>query len=307
MRGPAARSNEHRPLIGIFLMLAAYIFFSFIDTGAKWLMLFGLPAMQVAFMRYVGQFVISIALIARGGFSFERYATNRLPLVLTRGLLLMLSTVFNFLAVRYLPLTLTATILFTTPILVCALSGPLLGERVGVWRWSAIVVGLGGILIAVRPFGADVHWAVVLSFGAAVSFSLYSILTRKLSGLVATDTLQAYSGVVGVVVLAPVAFVQWQTPETGFQWIVLASLGVFGWVGHEALTRAHGFAPASTLTPFVYSLIVYMTFWSYVVFDQPPDLWTMVGALIVVGSGLFIWFRERQLGRPPKPASALAP
>ena len=273
MRGLSARSNEHRPLFGILLMLAAYFSFSFIDTGAKWLVLLGLPAFQLVFMRYLGQFVISIVLIARGGIAFDRYATQQVPLVVLRGFLLLLATVFNFTAVRYLPLTLTATILFATPIIVCALSGPLLGERVGLWRWTAIVVGLVGILIVVRPFGGGVHWAVLLSVAATISFSLYSILTRKLAGIVASDTMQAYAGIVGVVTVAPIAFVQWQTPGTAFQWLVMISLGVFGWVGHESLTRAHGFAPASTLTPFVYSLILYMTFWGFVVFGQLPDFW----------------------------------
>ncbi len=287
-------------------MMLAYLFFSVVDTGAKWVLLFGLPAMQVAFMRYLAQFVISTALIARGGITVRRFSTDRLPLVLIRSVLLLLSTIFNFIAIQHLPLTLTATIFFTTPIMVCALSGPLLGERVGIWRWMAIFVGLGGILVAIRPFGSDVHWSVILSFGAAVSLAFYSILTRKLSGKVSTDILQSYSGFIGIAVLAPMTIVQWQTPDTPFQWLVLLSLGVFAWVGHEALTRAHAFAPASTLTPFVYSLIVYMTFWSLVVFNQPPDRWTIFGALIVAGSGLFIWFRERQLGRPPKPASTLA-
>lgn len=283
-------------MLGISLILAAYLAFSFIDAGAKWLLVLSLPALQLAFMRYLGHFVISIALIARGGFALDRYATQQVPLVVLRGLLLMLSTVFNFTAVRFLPLTLTATIFFATPIIVCALSGPLLGERVGRWRWLAIFVGLIGILIVVRPFGSAFHWAVLLSAGATVSFALYTILTRKLAGLVATDTMQAYASIVGLVTLAPIAFAQWQAPVTGIQWLVLLSLGVFGWTGHEAFTRAHGFAPASTLAPFVYSLILFMTFWSVVLFGQLPDFWAIVGAVIVVASGLFIWFRERQLG-----------
>ena len=118
------------------------------------------------------------------------------------------STVLNFFAVTYLPLTLTSTILFSAPIIICFLSWPLLGERVGIYRWSAIM------------------------------------------------------------------------------------LGFFGWSGHQLLTKAHNLAPASMLTPFGYSFILFLTIWSYAVFDHLPDKWTVMGALIIVVSGLVIWFRE---------------
>ena len=98
--------------------------------------------------------------------------------------MLMISTVLNFIAVTYLPLTLTSTILFSTPIIICMLSWPLLGERVGLFRFGAIALGFGGVAIAIRPFDDSFHWAVFLSLGGAFTFALYSILTRRLAGLV---------------------------------------------------------------------------------------------------------------------------
>ncbi len=292
-----ARANEDRPLYGIILMLFAFFAFSLIDVNAKWLAFIGLPAMQLAFMRYAGHFVISTLLIFRGGVELSRFGTERLGLVLTRGVLLMLSTVFNFIAVQYLPLTLTSTILFSAPIMICALSWPLLGERVGIWRWTAIMIGFCGILIAIRPFDESFHWAVILSLGGAFCFALYSILTRKLSGIVASDTMQFYSGAVGTFVLFPIAFGVWENPDTSLQWTQMIMLGVFGWIGHEFLTRAHGFATASTLTPYGYTFIIYMTIWSMLVFDHLPDVWTIIGALVIVCAGLIIWFRELRLSR----------
>lgn len=297
MTGLAARANENRPLLGIWLILAAFFLFSFIDAGVKWLAVAGLPAMQLAFMRYLGHFVISGALIGRGGVTWSRFSSDNWPLVVVRGALLMGSTVLNFVAVRYLPLTLTSTILFSTPIIVCALSGLILGERVGPWRWSAIFAGFVGIVVAIRPFDESFHWAMILSIGAASCFSVYVILTRRLAGVVATDTMQFYSGLVGVVVLAPFAIVEWQLPSGVFDWLIMIMLGVFGWAGHELLTRAHGFAPASTLTPYSYSFIVYLTIWSALVFGQLPDAWTLAGGGIIVSSGLVIWIRERRLAR----------
>jgi len=287
-----ARANEDKPLVGIVLMLFAFLAFSCIDVSAKWLGLFALPALQLSFMRYVGHFFISTFLIVKGGAELSRFGTTHWFLVVTRAFLLMLSTILNFAAIQYLPLTLTATILFSAPIMVCLLSWPLLGERVGIWRWSAIVTGFCGILIAIRPFDDSFHAAVFLSLGGALCFAIYSILTRKLSGVVASDTMQFYSGAIGTFVLLPFAITFWQNPETTFQWTIMILLGFFGWFGHELLTRAHGFASASTLTPFSYAFIIYLTVWSVFVFDHLPDRWTISGAIVVVMAGLIIWFRE---------------
>lgn len=290
-----AKANEDRPLFGIILMLFAFFAFSLIDVNAKWLAFIGLPALQLAFMRYAGHFVISTLLIVRGGMELSRFGTDKLLPVIVRGVLLMLSTVLNFIAVQYLSLTLTSTILFSAPIMICALSWPLLGERVGIWRWSAIMIGFCGILIAIRPFDESFHWAVFLSLGGALCFALYSILTRRLAGIVASDTMQFYSGAVGTFVLLPVAIGVWESPATSVQWTQMVLLGVFGWLGHEFLTRAHGFASASTLTPYGYTFILYMTLWSMLVFDHLPDGWTVIGALIIIVAGLVIWFRELRL------------
>ncbi|MCB1492033.1 MAG: DMT family transporter [Rhodobiaceae bacterium] len=313
MRGVEAKANEDRAVFGIVLMLLAYFWFSFIDTSAKWLALYGFPVFQIVFMRYLAHLVISMGMIAKDGFELSRFGTEKPGLVILRGALVLGSTIFNFIAVRYLPLTLTSTILFSAPIIVCALSGPLLGEKVGLWRWSAIFAGFVGIVVAIRPFDASFHWAVFLSLGAAACFSFYLILTRKLAGVVASGTMQFYTGAVGALALAPLAFATWRMPETAFEWVVLVMIGFFGWIGHEFLTRAHGFAPASTLTPFAYSFILYLTVWSVFVFNQLPDRWTIIGAAIIVASGMVIWFRERKLGlrtaaaRQVYPTPALSP
>jgi drug/metabolite transporter (DMT)-like permease len=282
---------------GILLMLAAYALFSFIDAGAKWLALLGLHSAQLAFMRYIGHFAISTALVGRGGFTLSRYTSPHLKLVMLRGALLMGSTVFNFFAIRWLPLTLTSTILFSAPIFICLLSWPLLGERVGIYRWSAIMLGFAGVAIAIRPFDESFHIAIFLSLSGAFCFSLYSILTRHLSGLVSTDVLQFHSGMVGSVCLLPFAIYFWQAPASLFEWAILISLGFFGWAGHQVLTIAHNYAPASVLSPFGYSFILFLTGWSYLVFEHLPDRWTIIGALVIVSSGMIIWFRELSLSK----------
>lgn len=298
MRGLAAEPRADRPDLGIVMMLGAYLLFAVTDTSVKWLAVGGYAAFQLAFMRYAGHFVISLLAIGRGGWSRERFATDAPALVLARAVLLVLSTVFNFVALRYLPLTVTSAIMFSAPVIVSALSMPLLGERVGPWRAAAICLGFAGVLIVMRPFGADFHWAALLSLFNAFAMALYSILTRKLSGRVSASTMQFYMGAFGTAVLLPPAVFSWVPPAGGLDWALLIGLGLWGWGGHELLTRAHRFAPASTLMPFTYSFMIYLTIASYVVFDHLPDGATLLGAAVIVASGLTIWWRERRRASP---------
>ena len=130
---------------------------------------------------------------------------------------------------------------------------------------------------------------------AASCFSFYSILTRKLSGIVEIDILQLYSGAAGTLVLLPIVLTQWQNPTSNTDWLPLILIGGFGWLGHELMTRAHKLSDASALTPFNYVFILYMMFWSFVVFDTLPDSWTVFAAAIIVVSGMVIWMRERRI------------
>lgn len=280
--------------MGIAMMLVAYLFFAFIDTSVKWLVLLGFHAFQLSFMRYVGHFLISLTQIARGGFSWQRFGSAHMGLVVLRAFLLVGSTVLNFIALNYLPLTVTSAIMFSAPIIVCALSMPVLGERVGPWRWFAIVVGFVGVLIVIRPFDESFHWAAMLTVINAFCLSFYSILTRRLSGVIAAETMQFYAGAVGTFSLLPFAIVTWQSPTNALDWALMIGLGIWGWAGHELLTRAHGFAAANTLMPYTYSFMIYLTISSYLVFGSVPDRWTLIGAAIIVGSGLLIWWRENK-------------
>lgn len=290
----AVLANEDRAQLGIAMMLGAWFFFSMIDTSVKWLVLAGLPALQLAFMRYFAHFFISTALVLRGGADLERFKTTHLGWVLFRAYLLTASTAFNFIALLYLPLTVTAAIMFTSPILVCLLGWPMLGERTGPWRIFGIFMGFVGVLVVMRPFGADFHWAMLLSAHNALALALYSIITRKLSGVVATETMQFYMGAFGTFALLPFAIWQWTNPANAFDWVVMVLLGIWGWAGHEVLTRAHRYAPANTLMPYAYSFLIFLTISSYAIWGHIPDFYTLLGAAIIIGSGLLIWARERR-------------
>jgi drug/metabolite transporter (DMT)-like permease len=292
--GVSPRANQHRPGLGIAMMLLAYLLFSLIDTSVKWLVLAGLHAFQLALMRYAGAFAISLAQIAHGGLNWQRFKTAHPGLVLFRAFLLVSATVFNFYVLKFLPLTITSAIMFSAPVIVCALSWPLLGERVGPWRWFAIMLGFAGVLVVIRPFGETFQWTMLLTVYNAVSLALYSIITRRLAGVVATETMQFYMGAMGTFALLPFGIWTWANPATPLDWVLMIALGLWGWGGHELLTRAHGFAAANVLMPYTYSFMIYLTITSYLVFDHLPDGYTVAGAAIIVISGLIIWARENR-------------
>ncbi|MGJ8557085.1 MAG: EamA family transporter, partial [Sulfitobacter geojensis] len=123
--------------------------------------------------------------------------------------------------------------------------------------------------------------------------AFYSIMTRKLSGIVAVDTMQFYLGLVGTSIMAPFAIWAWVAPASGWAMTVLLGLGVMGWAGHQFLTNAHRFGSANQLMPFTYSFLIYVAIWGYLLFGTVPDFWTLIGAFVIMLAGLIIWKREQ--------------
>ncbi|MEM7423612.1 MAG: DMT family transporter [Pseudomonadota bacterium] len=286
--------REDRRGLAIGLMLCAFACFTGLDTTAKLLVTAGTEPAVAAFMRYFVHLVIVAALILpRAGFSSLSSAAPRREIL--RAFCLFSSTLLNFTAVAYLPLTLTGTIFFTIPIFICALSVPLLGEQVGLRRWTAVAIGFVGILIVIRPWSADFHWAMLLALAASALGAVYTVLTRLLAGVDSTNTQQLYASLIAVAGLAPLAVGGWVTPEGVLPWLFFLGMGLFGWFGHQCLTTAHRYAPAAVLAPFIYTQLIYMTAASWFIFGDAPTIWILAGAPVVVASGVYIWWRERQL------------
>jgi drug/metabolite transporter (DMT)-like permease len=290
----ATPPREDRIGLAIGMMLLTYAAFTCLDSSAKWLVTSGVSPWAAVFVRYAVHLAIVAALVLP--VAGMRSLSSRSPrLEILRAVLLLGSTLLNFTAVKYLPLTVTATIMFAMPIFITVLSIPLLGETVGVRRWAAILVGFCGIVIVMQPWTGQFHWAMLASLGATICGSFYTILTRRLAGIDSTNTQQLYAALVATLGVAPLAAVEWTPPEGTLAWVLFLCMGVFGWLGHQLLTAAHRYAPASVLAPFVYTQLIYMTLSSWVVFSQPPTVWVLLGAPIVAGSGFYIWWRERQL------------
>ncbi|MDZ4094309.1 MAG: DMT family transporter [Paracoccaceae bacterium] len=290
---PAA-PREDRPMHGLAIMCAAALMFTSIDTSAKWLILSGLPILQVVFVRYAGHFVASLFLfLPREGLGAFR--SNAPGLQFLRATLLLASTAFNFAALKFLPITVTTAIYFASPIVITLLSVLFLGERIGGRRFAAILVGFGGVMVVVQPWGAAFHWAMWLSLGALLCASSYFVLTRRLAGVEANSTSQLWASGLATLVMLPIGLPVWVWPDTVAGWGVLAGIGVFAAFGHSFATTAHRFADASSLAPMVYIQVIYATASGYLIFGNLPTGATVAGTAVIIGSGVYIWWRERAL------------
>jgi drug/metabolite transporter (DMT)-like permease len=288
-------ANEQRRLrlVGIGLMCATTLVFSCLDATAKYLGT-QMPTLQVVGVRCVTAFVI--ALLFSNPFTRpDLLRTGRPMLQFWRSSMLLGSTMFNFMAFRFLQLDEAMAILFSTPFLIAILAGPMLGEWVGWRRWTAILVGFSGVLLVVRPGVGGFQWAALLSFGSAVCYAFYNILTRMLSRVDSSETTLFYANLFGCVVMAPVLPFVWTTPPTWLDVALMPALGVLGAGGHFLLILAHRRAPASVLSPFIYTQIVWASMFGYLVFGNVPSRWTIAGAGIVIASGLDLLYRERKV------------
>ena len=199
----------------------------------------------------------------------------------------------GFAIVKYLRLDQTVTIFFLTPLIVAALAGPILNEWIGWRRLIAITAGFWGVLLVVRPGMGDVHWAIIYSFAATLSYALYNIWTRALVAHDPENVTQFYSPLAGLIIMAPFALYDWVWPASSMIWLLIAILGILGGIGHFLLIKAHQIAPAPILAPFIYIGIIAMIILGYVVFGDVPDLWTLGGASIIISAGLYLLYRER--------------
>ena len=273
--------------------MAAMAMFTVLDTSGKYVTQ-SLPLPVGVFFRYFIAFLLAALLVAQTG-GTHTLRTRHPYLQVLRAALLLFSTFCNFFAMQYLQLAQVAAISFTIPLLVCALSVPLLGEHVGLRRWLAVIVGFCGVLIIMRPGTGSFHWAMLVSLFNALLGALYNITTRKVGGHDTAETSLLYVCMFGAMGATIPMLTHWQTP-VGWQWLPLVLMGLAGAVGHFMLIQAHRLAAASAIAPFIYTQIIWMMVAGLIVFGQLPDGWTLAGAAVVVASGIYVFNRERKMG-----------
>jgi drug/metabolite transporter (DMT)-like permease len=275
-------------------MVLATVCFAVLDSTAKYLVVIEhVPVTQVTWLRFAGHVVFSAVVL--WPFALRPSQRSAKPLIqIVRSMLMIVTTGFNFLALRYLQLDQTITIFFLTPLLVAALAGPLLGEWVGWHRMLAILAGFAGVLVVMHPGIGTVHWAMLLALIATLGYAFYNLATRYLAAFDPASVTQTYTPLGGVLLLAPFAVGVWHWPDGAGQWLLLASLGFWGGLGHWLLILAHRGAPAPVLAPFIYLGLIWMSAAGFLVFGDVPTWWTLSGAAVVILSGLYLLARERK-------------
>ncbi|WP_165498108.1 DMT family transporter [Siculibacillus lacustris] len=296
-----------RRLQAIGLMCLALFCFTGIDASAKWLSL-TLPTLEVSFFRYLVAFLVAAAVFHPFRMP-DAWTTRRPWLQGLRGLCLLGSTVFNFLALRHLQLAETMSIFFSAPLLIALVSGPLLGEVVGPRRWAAILVGFLGVLVVAHPSPSHLDPAMLLAFANVGCYVVYALSTRILSTVDSAASMLVISAGIAVVLLAPAMPAIWVWPQGVVPWAVVVLMGSCGAIGHFLIILAFARAPASVVVPFAYSQILWMTGAGWFVFGDVPSHETIIGTAIIAASGLYLIHRERLETRPPAPPAtpAVAP
>jgi drug/metabolite transporter (DMT)-like permease len=255
---------------------------------------------QILFVRSV-VFVVLAAAFAhyRGG--MRRALISRRPwLQIGRSALAVAENAAFVLAFRYLPLADTHAVAASSPLIVVALSAPLLAEAVGLDRWLAVGAGFAGVLLIIRPGFTAPHPALLIPLVGAAMWGLYQILTRLCGRTDSGATTVLYSAWVMLVITAVFAVPGWIAPS-GFEWGLLIVIALLGCFGHLALIFALAVAEAAAIQPYSYTLLLWVSVLGVVVFGDVPDAWTIAGGAVVVLSGLFAWYRERFATRAATP------
>lgn len=286
---PMAGARKDDPVRGILLVVVAMAFFSCSDATAKYLNL-TLPAIQIGWMRYAVFSALMLPLLLREGPAVVR--TPRPALQILRGLGMLGSALFFILGMRYLPMAEAAATSYVSPVFVTVLSILFLGEKIGPRRWVAVLVGLAGVLIVMRPGGAAFQPAAIFPILSAMSWACGIIITRKMTGHENPATTLIWSALTGFVVLTgllPLGMAMPTAQEAG--WGVF--IGVMSTIAQWLLVRAYRYGDASVLASFSYIQLIWSASLGYLVFSAIPDRWTFVGSAVIIASGLYTVHRER--------------
>ena len=278
-------------LRGILLMVSAIGFFVSMDTIAKYLSQW-YPVPGIVWARYAINLAMLLAWLAARG-ELGRLRTARPGIQLARGALLASATFLYFTSLRVQPLADAAAIGFVLPLFVAVLAVPMLGERLDLPRGMAILAGLAGALLIVRPGSNIFTWYALLPVAMALCNALYQILTRKIAGVEHPMTSLVWGAIVGAVLLSAAAPFYWQPPDHAWHWALLLVIGLCASIGHYLLIKSYEYAGATLLAPFTYTTVVWAVLLGFLVFGQLPDGFSVMGMAVIVASGLFLVGRHR--------------
>ena len=284
----AARPSGAR--LGIAVALAAITMFALLDVVSKVLGA-RMSVVQILWVRFVLFVPLALALAWRPGTGIA-WRSGAPWLQVLRVVVLLVEMWFFLTAFALIPLADAHAIGASAPLLVTALSVPFLGERVGWRRWTAIGVGFVGMLVVVRPGFAEFSVPMLYAVAGAVLWAVYQVLLKIVGRVDGAATSGVWTAAIGAILLSAIGPFAWTTPDAG-DWTLLVVAALLGGVGHIAYSHAFNLAPASTLQPFAFLLLVYAALFGWLFFGDVPDLWTVAGATLIVASGLYTFHRER--------------
>jgi drug/metabolite transporter (DMT)-like permease len=291
--GRSPVQEQKNTQIGILFLLASIGFITVVDTAAKY-MTTSLPPVQLVWGYFLGIFICLLGLAASKGGGLPRLLTTQRPLLhIGRSGLLVLSISLLFIALRHMSLADATAISFTSPLFITVLAIPILKEKVDKARWLAVLGGLLGVLVVVRPGSGLASWISLLPLFGAVAFAGFQIATRLLASTETTFATLFYTGLGGLAWSSLALPFVWQTPET-WHWLTFLIQGALGMGAHLCMIKAFSHAEASLLAPFNYSKIIWAAGTGYLVFGNIPSLNTLAGAAIIAMAGLFIMLHERR-------------
>ena len=284
--------GAEQPIKGIALICMAVLLLASHDTLSKYLSGF-YPIVMVVWARYVVHTLLMLVIfVPRSGFSAV-VRTKRPGLQLLRALCLIGTSLFFTTGLRYIPLAEATAVNFLAPLLVTALSVPLLGEQVTRNQWLAVLAGFVGVLIVVRPGGALFTPAILLPLASALCFGFYQLLTRLLSGIDSPTTSNFLTGILNSLIMSALLPFFWSTP-TLVHGLFMIGLGTCGMLSHMLLTQAFRHAAPAMLAPFSYGQILFAGMYGYLIFDHTPDSFGIVGIVVICLSGLTAAWAQRK-------------
>lgn len=275
---------------GIALMLTSILFFTLMDATAKQLTATN-PPLMVIWARYAGQVAWTVLILAPRLPRLLR--TRNLGLQMGRSVLLFGTTACMYVSLSHLDLAEATAIFQVAPLLTTLLAMAFLHEMVGPRRWIALLVGLVGAVVIVRPGAAVFTPYALLPVAGAFFYSAYAIATRFLSAQESPLTSFVYTALFGTVMASLTLPFVWQTPARG-DLVLFGLIGMIGGLGQLFLILALRVSSASVLSPFLYVGLAVASVWGVIFFDTWPDAATWAGAAMIVGAGLFIWWRDRR-------------
>lgn len=284
---PPAQHENITAGIG-WMLLTSFCFVS-VDTVGKYL-LESYPLTQVVWCRFLFHFLLTLVIAAL--WFRDTIKTNRPWTQLGRSALLAILTILYYFGLARTDLATAMTIIFMSPIFVTILSIPLLGEPAGARRIIGVLVGFLGALVVVRPGIVPVSIGMLCLLGAAVINALFQIVTRHLRHDDKPMTTSLYTALAGAIGFTAVGPLEWQAPDAR-GWALLVVFGFIGGVAQLCLIKSFHVAPAAVVAPFSYTSIVWATLFGILIFGDFPNLWTIIGALLIIGSGLYIFYGER--------------